>query len=73
MSELFAEYIKYADKKRELKNEITEQEIRTLKQKYGRIMMKGTKENPPPKISKSQKGKRERPRQNEAKNLLDST
>ena len=33
MSELLAEYKKYADKKRELKNEITEQEIRTLKQK----------------------------------------
>ena len=71
MSELLAEYKKYADKKRELKNEITEQEIRTLKQKYGRIMMKGIKENPPPKISKSQKGKRGRPRQSKAKNLLD--
>ena len=71
MSELLAEYKKYTDKKRELKNEITEQEIRTLKQKYGRIMMKGIKENPPPKISKSQKRRGGRPKQSKAKNLLD--
>ena len=37
-------------KKRELKNEIVEQGIRTLKQKYVRIMMKRILENPPPKI-----------------------
>jgi len=33
--------------------------------------MKGIKENPLPIISESQKGKRRRPRQNKAKNLLD--
>ena len=34
-------------------------------------MIKGVKENPPLKISKSQKRERWRPRQSKAKNLLD--
>jgi Transposase and inactivated derivatives len=71
MSELLVESKKYTDEMRALENEIEGKEIEALKEKYNRIVMKGIEENPPPKISKSQKEKRGRPRQSKAKNLLD--
>ena len=71
MSNLLAESKKYADKMRELGKKIEGKEIEALKEKYRRIVMKGIEENPPPKRLKCQKGKRGRPRQSKAKNLLD--
>ncbi len=71
MSELLAEYKKYADEMRELGNEIKEEGVKVLKEKYNRIIMKGIQENPPQLISENQKGKRGRPGQSKAKNLLD--
>ncbi len=43
------------------------EEVEALKERYKRIIMKGIKENPPPLISESKKGKRGRPRQSKAK------
>jgi transposase len=71
MSELLAEYKKYADEMRRLGNQIKGEEVEALNEKYNRIITKGIKENPPPIISESRKGKRGRPRQSKAKNLLD--
>lgn len=71
MSKLLAESKKYIDEVRKLGNEIKREEVEVLKERYKRIIMKGIKENPLPIISESQKGKRRRPRQNKAKNLLD--
>lgn len=71
MGTLLAEAKKRADEMRELGKEIEGKEIEALKEKYRRIVMKGIEENPPPKISESQKRKRGRPRQSKAKNLLD--
>jgi transposase len=71
MSKLLAETKKYIDEVKEQGNEIKEEDIESLKERYRRIIMKGIKENPPPIKSKSQKGKKGRPRQSKAKNLLD--
>lgn len=71
MSKLLAETKKYIDEVKEQGNEIKEEEIEALKERYKRIILKGIKENPPPIISESQKGKKGRPRQSKAKNLLD--
>ncbi len=56
---------------RGLGKEIGEKEVEALKEKYRRTVMKGSEENPPPKILGSQKGKKGRPRQSKAKNRLD--
>jgi hypothetical protein len=71
MSKLLAETKNYIDEVKEQGNEIKEEDVEALKERYKRITMKGIKENPPPIISESQKGKKGRPRQSKAKNLLD--
>ena len=71
MSKLLAESKKYIDEVRKLGNEIKGEEVEVLKERYKRIIMKRIKENPPPIISESRKGKRGRPRQSKANNLLD--
>lgn len=71
MSKLLAEYKKYTDEMRKLGNQIKGEEVEALKEKYNRIIMTGIKENPLPIISESRKGKKGRPKQSKAKNLLD--
>ena len=71
MSEFLAESKKYIDEVRKLGSETKEEEVEALKERYKRIIMKGIKENPPPLLSGIKKGKRGRPRQSKAKNLLD--
>ena len=61
MSKLLAESKKYIDEVRTLGNEIKGEEVEVLKERYKRIIMKRIKENPPPIISESRKGKRGRP------------
>lgn len=71
MSEFLAESKKYIDEIRKLGNKIKDEEAETLKERYDRIIMKGIMENPPQLIPESRKGKRGRPKQSKAKNLLD--
>ena len=71
MSEFLAESKKYIDEIKKLGNEIKGEEVEALKERYDRIIMKGIMENPPPLIRESRKGKRGKPKQSKAKNLLD--
>ena len=71
MSEFLAESKKYIDEIKKLGNEIKGEEVEALKKRYDRIIMKGIMENPPPLMPESRKGKRGRPKQSKAKNLLD--
>jgi transposase len=71
MSKFLAETKKFVDEVRKQGNEIKGEEVEALKERYKRIIMKGIKENTPPLISESKKGKRGRLRQSKAKNLLD--
>jgi transposase len=71
MIDLLTESKKHADEMRELGKEIEKKDVEALSEKYRRIVMKGIEENPPPKISESQKRKKGRHRQSKAKNLLD--